>query len=50
MKWIQMLRDLDTESKLNRNPEFIQGLMSYGEKQAQEFLAREFAEADRRAG
>ncbi|MCA1728641.1 MAG: patatin-like phospholipase family protein [Actinobacteria bacterium] len=50
VKWIQMLRDLDAESKLNRDPEFIQGLISYGEEQAQEFLVREFAGVGRRAG
>jgi hypothetical protein len=37
-----MLRDLDAESKLNRDPEFIQELMSYGEKQAAVFLEEEF--------
>ena len=45
-----MLRDLDTESKLNRDLEFIQGPMSYGEKRAQKFLAREFAGAGSRVG
>lgn len=49
VKRIQMLRDLDAESKLNRDPEFIRGLMSYGEKQAQEFLAREFSGVHRKA-
>jgi NTE family protein len=48
VKWIEMLRDLDAESKLNRDPEFIQGLMSYGEEKAQEFLTREFAGTGRR--
>jgi NTE family protein len=38
LKWIEMLRDLDAESKLNRDPEFIQGLMAYGEEQAGKFL------------
>jgi NTE family protein len=50
VKCIQMLRDLDAESKLNRDPEFIQGLISYGEEQAQGFLAREFAGAGRGTG
>jgi NTE family protein len=38
IRWIQMLRELDVESKLNREPSFIQGMMAYGEEQAQEFL------------
>ena len=38
VKWIKMLRDLDAESKLNRDAEFIQGMMAYGEEQAEEFL------------
>lgn len=35
IKWIQMLRDLDTASKLNRDPSFIRGMMTYGEEQAE---------------
>lgn len=42
VKWIKMLKDLDAESKLNRDPEFIQGLMSYGEEKAAEFLGGDF--------
>jgi NTE family protein len=38
IKWIQMLRDLDTASKLNRDPSFIRGMMAYGEEQAEKFL------------
>jgi NTE family protein len=42
LKWIEMLRDLDAESKLDRSPSFIRGMMAYGEEQAEEFLRREF--------
>ena len=38
IRWIKMLKDLEYESKLNRNPTFIQDLMNYGEKQAEDFL------------
>jgi NTE family protein len=38
VSWIQMLREMDVESKLNRDPSFIQEMMSYGEEQAGEFL------------
>jgi NTE family protein len=38
IKWIQMLRDLDTASKLNRDPSFIREMMAYGEEQAGKFL------------
>jgi NTE family protein len=38
IKWIQMLRELDVESKLNRDPDFIQDMMAYGEQQAEGFL------------
>ena len=38
LKWIQMLWDLDSESKLNRDPRFLQGRMAYGEEQAESFL------------
>ena len=41
IKWIQMLRDLDTASKLNRDPSFIRDMMAYGEEQAEEFLQKE---------
>lgn len=37
---IPMLRDLDYESKLNRDPAFIQEMMTYGEEQAEEFLKK----------
>lgn len=43
LKWIEMLRDLDAESKLDRDPEFIQGLMVYGEEQAAKFLSEQFS-------
>jgi NTE family protein len=42
VKWIEMLRDLDSESKLNRDPQFIQGMIAYGEDQAEVFLNGEF--------
>ncbi|MGH8504125.1 MAG: patatin-like phospholipase family protein [Gammaproteobacteria bacterium] len=38
IKWIEMLRELDVESKLDRDPAFIQGMMAYGEEQAEAFL------------
>ncbi|MBA2409118.1 MAG: patatin-like phospholipase family protein [Gammaproteobacteria bacterium] len=38
IKWIKMLRELDVESKLDRDPAFIQGMMAYGEEQAEAFL------------
>ena len=38
IKWIQMLRDLDSASKLNRDPSFVQEMMAYGEDQAVKFL------------
>ena len=38
VKWIEMLWELDSESKLNRDPEFIQKMMAYGEDQAEAFL------------
>lgn len=50
LKWIQLLRDLDAESKLHCDPEFIRGLMDYGEYQAEEFLKKEFAGAGGRTG
>jgi NTE family protein len=45
IKWIQMLRELDTASKLNRDPSFIRDMMAYGEEQAEEFLQRELVGA-----
>ena len=48
VKWIQMLRELGAESKLNRDPSFIREMMAYGEEQTEKFL-REPVEADRRA-
>ena len=50
VKWIRMLHDLDAESKLNRSPSFIQGLMHYGEQQAEVFLRGELAEVGGRTG
>jgi hypothetical protein len=38
IKWIRVLHELDVESKLDRDPSFIQGLMAYGKEQAGEFL------------
>ena len=38
IRWIKTLKDLEYESKLNRNPTFIQDLMNYGEKHAEDFL------------
>jgi NTE family protein len=38
IKWIQMLRDLDSASKLNRDSSFKQEMMAYGEEQAEKFL------------
>lgn len=38
VKKIQMLRDLDLASKFDRTPKFIQGMMAYGEEQAEKFL------------
>ncbi|HET7272107.1 MAG TPA: patatin-like phospholipase family protein, partial [Rubrobacter sp.] len=44
VKWIKLLWDLDSESKLNRDPRFIQELMAYGEDRAEAFLNRERTE------
>lgn len=38
VRFIKMLWDLDVETKLDRNPEFIRKMMKYGEEQAGEFL------------
>jgi NTE family protein len=35
---IEMLKELDFASKLDRSPSFIRGLMDYGEERAEEFL------------
>jgi NTE family protein len=43
VKWIEMLRDLDSESKLDRDPQFIQSMVAHGEDQAGAFLANELA-------
>ena len=50
VKWIEMLQDLDAESKLNRDPEFIRGMMAYGEDEAEKFLRRELAGVGGRTG
>ena len=50
VKWIEMLHDLDAESKLNRDPEFIRGMMASGEQQAEEFLKEELAVVGGRTG
>jgi len=44
-----MLRNLDSESKMNRDPQFIQGLIAHGEEQAERFL-KDHAEADTETG
>jgi NTE family protein len=41
VKWIEMFWELDSESKLNRDPQFIQRMMAYGEDQAEAFLNKE---------
>jgi predicted acylesterase/phospholipase RssA len=38
VKFIKMLWELDVETKLDRNPKFIEDMMSYGEEQAGEFI------------
>ncbi|MDL5503742.1 MAG: patatin-like phospholipase family protein, partial [Candidatus Methanoperedens sp.] len=38
VKFIKMLRELDVETKLDRNPKFIEDMMSYGEEQAGKFI------------
>lgn len=38
VKKIEMLRNLDAASKLDRSPSFIREMMSYGEEQAENFL------------
>jgi NTE family protein len=35
---IEMLRELDAISKLDRSPSFIREMVAYGEEQAEEFL------------
>jgi NTE family protein len=35
---IEMLRELDAVSKMDRRPSFIRGMFAYGEEQAEEFL------------
>ncbi len=50
VKWIQMLKDLDSESKLNRDPSFIRWMMDHGEDKAEEFLQGEFAGVSGRTG
>ncbi len=37
---IEMLRDLDHVSKLDRSPRFIRGMIAYGEERTREFLRR----------
>src|ERR687897_403739 len=44
VKWIEMLWELNSESKLNRDPQFIQRMMAYGEDQAEAFLNKELPE------
>jgi NTE family protein len=50
VRWIEMLWDLDSESKLNRDPQFIQAMMDYGEDQAEAFLSQELTKVDGRTG
>ncbi len=52
IKWIQMLRDLEAASKLNRDPSFIREMIAYGEEQAEKFLKESLREpvADARTG
>ena len=38
VRFIKMLRELDLDTKLDRSQEFIEEMMIYGEKQAEEFL------------
>ncbi len=38
VRFIKMLRELDLETKLDRSQEFIEEMIIYGEKQAEEFL------------
>lgn len=38
LKWIGMYRDLDAESKLDRDPAFIREMIAYGEEEAESFL------------
>jgi NTE family protein len=38
LKWIELTDDLDSESKLDRSPLFIQKMMACGEEQAEKFL------------
>src|SRR5215216_1169847 len=42
MRGIPMLHDLDSESKLNRDPGFIQEMIAYGEEQAEKFMKGSF--------
>lgn len=42
VKWLRMLRELDAESKLDRDPAFIAEMMAYGEREAAEFLKSQF--------
>jgi NTE family protein len=39
IRQLEMLRELDFASKLDRSPSFIRGLMAYGEERAEEFLS-----------
>jgi NTE family protein len=40
VRWIRMFRPLDFASKLDRSPSFIRGMMTYGEREAEDFLER----------
>ena len=38
LKWIELTEDLDSESKLDRSPSFIQKMIACGEEQAEKCL------------
>jgi NTE family protein len=50
LKWIELIHDLDSESKLDRSPSFIQGLVAHGEEQAEKFLEESFPLVRARTG
>lgn len=50
VKRIQMLRDLDLASKLSRSPEFIEGMIAYGEERAENFLKESHRGSSRKGG
>jgi len=50
LKWIELIHDLDSESKLDRSPSFIQGLVAHGEEQAEKFLKESLSLVGARTG